>query len=85
MHPDLGNLLLELKDLGLVARTDFEELLTNLSRMEVLMYNCTGLPTLHTLLQVECKSSLGFLSLSHSYCDATRALITSFLEVLHIF
>ena len=84
MHPDLGNLLLELRDLGLVARTDFEELLTNLSRMEVLMY-CTWLPTLLTLLQVECKSSLGFLSLSHSYCDATRALITSFLEVLHKF
>ena len=37
LHPDLGNLLLELKDLGLVARTDYEELLTNLSRMEVLL------------------------------------------------
>ena len=37
MHPDLGNLLLELKDLSLVARTDYEELLTNLSRMEVLL------------------------------------------------
>ena len=47
--------------------------------------SCTGLPTLLTLLQVECKSSLGYLSLSHSYCSATRALITSFLEVLHKF
>ena len=46
MHPDLGNLLLELKDLGLVARTDFEELLTNLSRMEVLMYRASH--TTHT-------------------------------------
>ena len=33
LQPNLGNLLLELKDLGLVARTDYEELLTNL---------CTG-------------------------------------------
>ena len=37
LQPNLGNLLLELKDLGLVARTDYEELLTNLSRMEVLL------------------------------------------------
>ena len=32
--------------------------------------------------KVECRSSLGYLHLSHSYCSATRALITSFLEVL---
>ena len=39
LHPGLGNLLLELKDLGLVARTDYEELLTNLARMEVFKCN----------------------------------------------
>ena len=45
LQPNLGNLLLELKDLGLVARTDYEELLTNLSRMEVLLYTFSTILT----------------------------------------
>ena len=42
---------------------------------------CVHNKSLKSQIKVECRFSLGYLSLSHSYCQATRSLITSFLQV----